>query len=264
MLDFLRTTAHALIQKHRRPVRIAISGAQGSGKSTLCNAWAKADPRVAHFSLDDVYITTNARKELAAEHGALLKTRGPTGTHDLDLAKRTLLNLGAARARDRTPLPSFDKLADAPRKQAEWPAYTGTANIVVVEGWLMGATPQTPEALIEPINDLERAEDADGRARAFSNGALAGPYQAFFDRFDAFITFLPQRFDVVPRWRLEQEAALRGMSLDALQPEVKNKIDRFVQHFERITRHMIQGGRRCDYTVALDDDRSPMEIREGL
>ncbi|MBI1250731.1 MAG: kinase [Alphaproteobacteria bacterium] len=264
VLAFLQKTALDLIQTHRRVVRIALAGPQGCGKSTLCAAWAKADPRVAHFSLDDVYLTTQARKELAAAHGALLKTRGPPGTHDLDLAKRVMLNLTGARARDATALPRYDKLADAPVKPALWPRFVGTPNIILVDGWCMGALPQDAAALADPVNDLEAEEDSSASARAYSNAALAGAYQDFFARFDAFITLLPDSFDVVPRWRLEQEASLRGMDVAALQPEVKTKIARFVQHFERITRHMIDGGRRSDFTIALDDDRSPMEIREGL
>jgi D-glycerate 3-kinase len=264
LVAFLQRAGHDLIQKHRRVVRIAVAGPQGSGKSTLCAALAKADPRIAHFSLDDVYLTTQARKDLAAKHGALLKTRGPPGTHDLDLAKRTLMQLAAARSRDVVHLPRFDKLADAPLKPALWPAFTGTANIVLVDGWCMGALPEPDSALAAPVNDLEAQDDADGRARAYANAQLGGAYQAFFDRFDLFVTLLPSRFEVVPRWRLEQEAGLRGMSVDSLQPEVKAKIDRFVKHFERITRSMIAGLRRSDITIALDDDRSAMEIREGL
>ena len=35
----------------------------------------------------------------------------------------------------------------------------------------------------------------------------------------------------------------------------------FIQHFERITRHMIAGGRRADIDVQLDEHRNVAEIR---
>jgi D-glycerate 3-kinase len=264
LVAFLARTAQALIAQHRRQVRIGVAGAQGSGKSTLCAAWAQADPRVAHFSMDDVYLTTAQRKEVAAAHGPLLKTRGAPGTHDLALATRVMMQLAAARARDATPLPRFDKLADAPIKQAQWPLYAGTPNIILVEGWCMGALAQADRALLAPVNDLERQEDPSGKARTFSNGELLGPYQAFFQRFDAIIMLAAPSFEVVPRWRLEQEAAMRKLTVATLPPEVRANIERFVQHFERLTRHMMEGGRRSDWTVALDEDRTPMEIREGL
>jgi D-glycerate 3-kinase len=264
VLAHMQSIAQVKIQELKRPVRIAVAGPQGSGKSTLCEAWAKADPRVALFSLDDVYHTTAARKEIAAKHGAMLKTRGPPGTHDLALAQRVMTQLSAARSRDLTPLPRFDKLADAPVKALNWPSYQGTANIILVDGWCMGALPQAAPALSVAINDLEEKDDSTGKSRAFINAQLEGPYETFFKKFDLIVYFEAPSFDIVPRWRLEQEAGLRGVTIDTLPPEVSANIKRFVQHFERITRHMLGGGRRSEWTIALDEDRTPMEIRKGL
>jgi D-glycerate 3-kinase len=264
LLDFLARTARDLIAKHRRVVRIGVCGAQGSGKSSLCQAWAKDDPRVATFSLDDVYFTTAKRRELAAAHGAMLKTRGPPGTHDLALASRVMMQLGAARARDATPLPRFDKLADSPLTPQQWPVFLGTPNVILVEGWCMGAKPQDETALSMPINDLERNEDPTGKTRAYINGELTTRYQPFFEKFDAIITLRAPRFEIVPHWRLQQEAGMRNLTIETMPPEVTASIQRFVQRFERITRHMLDGGRRSDWTIELDDDRTPMEIREGL
>lgn len=264
VLEVAQDAARTLIQRLKRPVRLGIAGAQGSGKSTLAAAWAKADPRVAHFSLDDVYLTTAARKALAEKVSPLLRTRGAPGTHDLDLAKRTILQLEAARGRDRTPLPRFDKVADAPVKAAQWPSFLGTPNVIVVDGWCIGATPQEPAALEDPVNMLELDEDESGAWRAYVNAQLAGPYAAFFARLDAIIAFDAPDFDVVERWRLEQEAALRGLAVDALPREVRANIARFVLHYERITRHMLAGGRRADIVIPLGPDRAVLDIVGGV
>jgi D-glycerate 3-kinase len=253
--SLLNETADAAIQRLKRPVRIGVSGSQGSGKSTLAEAFAKSRPRVAHFSLDDVYLTTKARQELAARVSPLFKTRGAPGTHDLALAEQTCARLKSARARDLTPIPSFDKLADAPRKPNDWPHFEGTPNVVLIEGWCLGATPEPEAALAEPRNALEADDDKTGAWRAYANAQLAGPYAAFFGRFDAIIHLAAPSWDVVPRWRLEQEARLRGVAVSDLDANVKARIDRFVLQYERITRHMLAGGVSADWIVRLDENR---------
>ncbi|TPW03187.1 MAG: hypothetical protein FD124_3113, partial [Alphaproteobacteria bacterium] len=169
-----------LILELKRPVRIAVSGAQGCGKTTACKAFAAGNPRVAHFSLDDIYLATAERKALAANVSPLFKVRGPPGSHDLELGKRTLVKLKDARAQDMTPLPRFDKLEDRRVPANEWPVFKGTANVVLVDGWCMGATPEPAETLEMPVNDLELDEDENGAWRAYANAQLEGAYADFF------------------------------------------------------------------------------------
>src|SRR5690606_6064425 len=88
---------------------IGISGAQGSGKTTLARAAAGA-LGCAHLSLDDVYLTRAERERMAHEVHPLFITRGPPGTHDLDLLAATFAALGAAGPDNTTALPAFDKL----------------------------------------------------------------------------------------------------------------------------------------------------------
>jgi D-glycerate 3-kinase len=249
-----------LILELKRPVRIAVSGAQGCGKTTACKAFAAGNARVAHFSLDDVYLATADRKTLAAKAHPLFKTRGPPGTHDLELAKRTLVKLKDARAQDMTPLPRFDKLEDHRVPAAHWPVFKGTANVVLVDGWCMGATAEPADALEMPVNDLELDEDDAAVWRSYANAHLEGPYADFFGRFDLFIHIQAPSFDIVPRWRLEQEATIRNTTLEKLPADVRANIARFVQFYERITRHMLAGGRRADWVVRLGEDREILGI----
>lgn len=263
LIDLLEETSLSLIRTLKRPVRIGLSGAQGAGKSSLSAAWTAKNPKVAAFSLDDVYLPTAARRALAESVSPLFKARGAPGAHDLELAKRTLMQLAAARARDETPLPRFDKLSDSPVKPAAWPRYLGTANVILIDGWCLGATPEDDAALALPINALEEKEDASGAWRRFANAQLAGPYADFFGRLDLIVHLAAPGWDVVPRWRLEQEAGLRGVAVEALPREVTANVARFVLHFERITRHMMAGGRRADVVVALDEARAVQNI-EGV
>jgi D-glycerate 3-kinase len=257
LLDML---SRELIQSLKRPVRIALSGAQGSGKTTIAKAWAKQNPRIAHFSLDDVYLATAERKKLAADVSPLFRVRGPPGSHDLELAKRTLIKLADARAQDLVPLPRYDKLEDHRVPPAQWPNFKGTANVVLVDGWCMGATPEPPEALEMPVNDLELDDDENGAWRGYINAQLEGPYATFFQRFDAFVFLQAPDWEVVPRWRTEQEATLRGIAFDAVPPDVRANVIRFCNHYERLTRHMLAGGRRAEWVVRLGENREILGV----
>ena len=66
---------------------------------------------------------------------------------------------------------------------------------------------------------------------------------------------------VVLRWRQEQEAALLGRPL--LDTE-RAGIARFVQHFERITRHMMAGGVRADIIVRQDEERRVVSVTRAV
>ena len=224
---------------------IGIAGAQGSGKTTLARALA-AELGAAQVSLDDVYLTKAERAALAREVHPLLAVRGPPGTHDLGLLEATIASL---RAGNRTALPAFDKLKD---DRIPGPAFEGRPAAIVIDGWCLGATPQAAAELIQPINDLEREQDQDGRWRTWINDRLAHDYAALFDRFDLIVHLAAPSFDTVLDWRCEQEEGLIG---GALPPGRRAELARFIQHFERITRHMLAGGCGARLTFPLDEHR---------
>lgn len=249
-----------LIRRHERPGRtpiIAISGAQGSGKSTLA---AEASRRLscATLSLDDVYLTKAERTALAARVHPLFAVRGPPGTHDLVLLHRTLSRLRAAGADASTPIPAFDKLTDDRRPEADWPVFGGRPRAILLEGWCLGARPQEETALSRPVNGLERDQDLDGHWRRSINQSLAASYAGLFATFDALLFLKAPDFDRVLDWRGEQEAGLTGAPVPKTG---RAELSRFVQHFERITRHMLTGGVAADVVVELTGNRAVQRIR---
>lgn len=238
---------------------VGLCGPQGSGKSTGAEAirlLLKAKGlRVVILSLDDLYLTRAERGRLASTTHPLLATRGPPGSHDLAFGNKLLDQL---QTEARVVLPSFDKAMDERRQQEQWKSFEGPADVVLFEGWCVGARPESPDALITPINDLERDLDADGSWRGFVNAALAR-YQSFFSRIDFQILLQPPGFEVVTRWRREQEAKLRGRKSED-RPDLRvmtdDEVDRFVQHYERLTRHIIREmPARADAVVELGPER---------
>lgn len=237
-----------------RPPLIGIAGAQGSGKTTLARAAADRLGGAA-FSLDDVYLTRAERTALATQVHPLFAVRGPPGTHDLDLADRTVAALRAAGPDSRIRLPAFDKRTDERAPEADWPLFEGRPKAILIDGWCLGATGQDPAALAAPVNALERDEDPNAVWRSYADAALMGRYQAFFAGFDAIVLLAAPSFNTVLDWRCEQEAGLLGIAADDLPAARRAELARFIQHFERITRHMLAGGVAATVTVRLDARR---------
>lgn len=242
-----------------RPPLIGIAGAQGSGKTTLARAAADRLGGAA-FSLDDVYLTKAERMALAAQVHPLFAVRGPPGTHDLDLADRTVAALRAADAGSATRLPAFDKLADERAPENAWPVFRGRPAAILIEGWCLGAVGEAPAALAAPVNALERDEDPNAIWRSYADQALSGRYAALFTGFDAIVFLAAPSFDTVLDWRCEQEVGLLGIAPGDLPAARRGELARFIQHFERITRHMLAGGVAATVTVRLDARRGVLAI----
>ena len=237
----------------------AIAGLQGSGKSTLAAQVAdlaeKRGLRVAVLSIDDFYLGRDRRQRLARDVHPLLTTRGPPGTHDLDLAQETMESLRAGRA---TRLPRFDKLADDRLPAAQWPTTERRCDFVLLEGWFLKTSPQNSDDLIEPINALERDEDPDGSWRKWCNAALANDYPRLWRTIDALWFLQGPGFGVVPEWRWQQEQTLQAADPDRTAM-TRADVGRFVQFFERVSRQALRTlPAIADKTVSLDEQRRPL------
>lgn len=243
----------------KRPFILGICGAQGSGKSTLADALAErlreTGLRVAVLSLDDLYLTKGERLTLARTVHPLLATRGVPGTHDVSLGLSVLEGLAGKQP---ILLPRFDKATDDRAADGTW--IDGPSDVVLFEGWCVGATAQEPAALNEPVNDLERTQDSDGRWRRHVNAALEGDYQRLFKRIDALVLLAAPDFAIVRDWRIEQEEGLRRFLQAAGRPAdgtmSQQQIATFIQFYERLTRHILsEMPDRADLTLRLDAGR---------
>jgi D-glycerate 3-kinase len=143
----------------------------------------------------------------------------------------------------------------------EWESPVTPVRVVLLEGWCVGAKPESLEALEQPINTLEREEDPQGIWRRYVNDALAGPYRALFDPLRPLALLRAPSFDVVYRWRLEQERKLRERVAreggDASRVMDDAGVARFISHYERVTRHILaEMPQRADCVLPLDANRA--------
>lgn len=238
---------------------LIVAGCQGSGKTTLCQAAARAW-RGVQISIDDVYLTRAEREAMAVEVHPLFRTRGPPGTHDLAMLRRLIDQLRQAGPQDVTLLPDFDKRGDDRRSREQWHRFAGRPSVILIDAWCLGAEPEDPEALADPINRLERDQDADGTWRRHVNAQLTGDYARFVQEADGLLFLKAPGFEVVQDWRCQQEAALLGLAPGDLPQAEKARLAGFVQYFERLTRRMLSGAVRADTVVSLDNQRRILGI----
>ena len=125
------------------------------------------------LSLDDFYLTKDERRQLAVDIHPLLMTRGVPGTHDVPLLLNTIEQL---RAGDRVPLPVFDKASDDRAAIQHWRMSDPGTELIILEGWCVGLSPQPTAQLGLSVNDLEREQDADLVWRQTINQQLSGTY----------------------------------------------------------------------------------------
>ena len=221
---------------------VGINGAQGTGKSTLA-AFVRlalemgAGWRVAVLSIDDFYLTRAERKELGDNVHPLMETLGVPGTHDMQMLALCVERLKTLESGASLALPRFDKSRDDRADPDSWPLISGPIDLIILEGWCVGCTAQAGDDLLEPINLLEREEDASAAWRRYVNDQIEGSYTDFFATLDTLIFLQAPNFDAIYRWRLEQEKKLAAVTLNRAVGIMSSKqIAHFIQHYERLTR----------------------------
>lgn len=253
-----RPLAARIAREAKLPLIVGINGAQGSGKSTLCrfleHLLAERGLRAITLSLDDLYLTRAERQALARNEHPLFATRGVPGTHDVALGEAVLDQLSA---RAPATLPRFDKARDD--RAAQGTRVEPPVDVILFEGWCVGALPQPDAALSEPVNRLEAEEDPEGIWRREVNRRLATDYAALFGRIDLLVMLKVASFDAVRVNRKLQEDKLRENNPDATAAMDDAALDRFLMHYERLTRWMLaEMPARADILIQIGPDQRPV------
>jgi D-glycerate 3-kinase len=222
---------------------IGFSGSQGSGKTTITGILKIIlkfffSREIYVSSIDDFYKTLKEREKMGVKIHPLLKTRGVPGTHDTSLIKN-FFNAAKIKNLKKIVLPKFDKAADD-RLKNKYIKIKKSPEIVILEGWCVGAKPQSNSLIKKPINILEKNEDKDLIWRNYVNNKLKKDYKKIFSKIDHFIFMKTPSFNAVYKWRLLQEKKLRKKNNLSKKIMSKNKIKRFIMFYQRITLQMIQ------------------------
>jgi len=223
---------------------LGFSGGQGSGKTTVVKILKiilkKFFKRKIHVSsIDDFYKTLKDRNKMSYTAHPLFKTRGVPGTHDINLIKNFFYFIKRKNFK-KTKLPKFDKSIDDRLKKKYWFNVKEKPEIVILEGWCVGAQSQSNFLIKKPINILEKYEDQNLTWRKYVNEKLKKEYKKLFAMIDCYIFMKVPNFNMVFKWRLLQENKLRKKSQFKRKIMSYNEIKRFIMFYQRITLQMIK------------------------
>jgi D-glycerate 3-kinase len=214
------------------------------------------------LSLDDFYLTKAARAALAESIHPLFATRGVPGTHDLALLNETISALRQPGAGGAVVLPAFDKAQDDRTEMVHWRQVSAPVQLILLEGWCVGLSPQDESELEEPINPMEAEQDPSLVWRREVNRQLATEYADVFGNLDSLLLLQAPSFDAVSDWRWQQEQRLSEQFQrdhpDKPDPTMsRSEVSDFVLHYQRLTEHALKTlPDRADFVWELATDRS--------
>lgn len=235
-------------QQPSQPLIIGISGAQGSGKTSLAAAlqqlWAQFGVQADVVSLDDYYLEPTQRRECAARWHPLFMERGVPGTHDSQklVSQLTLFRQGQPQSWRR-----YNKGADTMAVATNPTA----ARLLIFEGWCVGVEPESEQELAASVNTLEQQQDPDGIWRRRVDQLLAADYRLAWQQLDSLIWLHAPDWPAVCRWRAWQEQPLQRQGKGKSPAELAH----FMLYFQRLTlRSWRQLPTRADFVLRLDQE----------
>ena len=230
----------------KKPLLIGLAGGQGSGKTTISSILSIILKKyfklnVFIISIDDFYKTRKERKVLSKKKHSLLMTRGVPGTHDIDLMLKFFKKIKSKKFRS-LEVPKFNKAMDDRYKKRLWYKLKFKPDVVIFEGWCVGAKPQTAKQLKKPINSLEKVYDQGLKWRTHVNNQLKTKYKTLFNQLDGLLYLKAKNFNLLRNWRLKQERKLWIQTKDKKNLKIMTNGDviNFMQTYQRITQQMFK------------------------
>jgi D-glycerate 3-kinase len=251
--------------KKKKTKVIGLTGGQGTGKSTISNILKIIlkdvyNLKTVIFSIDDFYKTLQERKKMSKKISNLFLTRGVPGTHDTKMLLQCMKNLKKNKFKKLT-IPKFDKSIDNRSSKHKWLKVKEKPNVVIFEGWCVGAIPQKNKDLNFPINKLEKHKDDKKIWRNKVNLELKKNYNKIFNLIDKLIFLKVPSFKYVFKWRLLQEKKLR-ISRKGNKIMTDKQIKNFVMYYERITKHMLKTlPKKANAVISIDDKHRLKSIK---
>jgi len=231
----------------KKPLIIGLAGGQGTGKTTTASIMSTILKKYFKFkvfkiSIDDFYKTRSERKKLSKTKHPLLMTRGVPGTHDFKIISQFFKKIKKRKFKS-IKLPKFDKSIDDRCNKKLWYNIKSRPNVVILEGWCVGAKAQKNSQITKPINSLEKIKDPDLIWRKYVNKQLNTNYKNLFKRLDEIIFLKAENFQILQSWRTQQEKKLllNSKSKKNLKIMSKGDIINFMQTYQRITQNMFKG-----------------------
>ncbi len=231
---------------NKKPYFVGLAGGQGTGKTTISSIikiilekYFKL--KVFKISIDDFYKTRKERIALSKKVHPMLLTRGVPGTHNismmLDFFKRS-----KAKKFKNMKLPNFNKAIDDRFPKNKWNTINKRPDVIIFEGWCVGARAETNKTLKKSINSMEKANDHKLVWRKYVNQQLKTKYKKLYSQLNCMIYLKAKNFSLLQKWRLKQEHKLWLKTKKKGGHKIMSKGDviNFMQTYQRITQNMFK------------------------
>ena len=254
---------------NKKPYFVGLAGGQGTGKTTISSIleiilrkYFKLN--VFKISIDDFYRTRKERFNLSNKVHPLLMTRGVPGTHDIKIML-DFFRKSKTKKFKSFKLPKFNKAFDDRCKKNQWYTIKKRPDVIIFEGWCVGAKAEKNNTLKKSINSLERANDPKLIWRKFVNKQLKTNYKKLYDQLDCLIYLKAKNFSLLQKWRLIQE---KKLWLKNKNKKTNNKIMskgdviNFMQTYQRITQNMFKFAPK--YASIIFNLNNKHQIKSGI
>ncbi len=228
----------------KRPYFVGLAGGQGTGKTTISSLiriiltkYFKLN--VFRISIDDFYKTRKERINLSKRVHPMLLTRGVPGTHDINM----MLNFfkkSKSKKFKRLKLPIFNKAIDDRYNKKKWYDLKKRPDVIIFEGWCVGAKSEKNDTLKKTINSLEKAKDQKQIWRKYVNQQLKSKYKNLYSQLNCLVYLKAKNFSLLQKWRLKQERKLWIKSKVKSKIMSREDVLNFMQTYQRITQNMFR------------------------
>jgi len=232
--------------KNKKPYFVGLAGGQGTGKTTISSMikiilikYFKL--KVFKISIDDFYKTRKERIRLSKKIHSMLLTRGVPGTHDIKMMLSFFKKVKSTKFK-RLKLPTFNKAIDDRFNKKHWYNLKEKPDVIIFEGWCVGAKPEKNNMLNKTINSMEKINDKKQIWRRYVNQQLRSKYKKLYSQLNCLIYLKAKNFSLLQKWRLKQERKLLVKSKKNTKLKIMNKDDvlSFMQTYQRITQNMFK------------------------
>ncbi len=230
----------------KKPYFVGLAGGQGTGKTTISSIikiiltkYFKL--RVFRISIDDFYKTRKERRSLSKRVHPMLLTRGVPGTHDVKMMSNFFKKTKSKKFK-KIKLPTFNKAIDDRFSKKYWYDLRDKPDVIIFEGWCVGARSEKNMTLKKSLNYLEKANDQKLIWRKYVNQQLKFKYKKLYSQLNCLIYLKAKNFNLLQKWRLKQEHKLWLKSKNSSKNKIMSKDDviKFMQTYQRITQNMFK------------------------
>ena len=228
----------------KRPYFVGLAGGQGTGKTTISSLiriilikYFRLN--VFRISIDDFYKTRKERINLSKRVHPMLLTRGVPGTHDINMMLNFFRNSKSKKFK-RLKLPTFNKAIDDRFNKKKWYDLKKRPDVIIFEGWCVGAKSEKNLTLKKTINSMEKIKDQKQVWRNYVNHQLKSKYKNLYSQLNCLIFLKAKNFSLLQKWRLKQERKLGVKS--KVKSKIMSKADvlNFMQTYQRISQNMFR------------------------